>query len=154
MRETLWLETWGRVEVYLNPYPDRMEVTIFGTFPENEYRVTHAPGDTEEVDWSGYLLGARTYRIDRTVSREDSDSVNTVQMVADIISSEFASGEVGGFYVEPLNNPFFSCTEAELCEHWLFATTIIAKLEKDLREQRRIEAQTWTLGEERYGWEM
>lgn len=133
---------------YLTVYC-RVNETYYKYYPLDDYN--DPTSYHKEVNWNGYILGARSLRFDFEV---DKDTEVTKELIDQFVSREHEIDDVWGYHVEPVDYPeeWDTMSNEDLWAEEVKRHRRKGELEFELRQLKRDLANLWRIGDAKYNW--
>lgn len=135
------------------------EITIYLKVDEAAWKYFNRTDDgwsDQEVDWSGYLLGAKTLRLDFEQPEEWGYFIleNKLKIIENEIGSVYAMDDWPSYHVEPVSQTrnYVKWSDKQLWELERILHDRKAELEKELRDINREYHAVWAAGGDKYNW--
>lgn len=156
---------FGEMKVYreYRGASDKFEYTVYMKTPEDHYRFfvrdefRNNGTDEKEVDWRGYILGARSLRLDFEAEEtgvEEPPEKELKAWIIEQVQKDFDEDNIFGFHVQKIEHPpeWDEMTDEELWEVQRANHKRLGDLEVQVREERREHRLLWALGDRKFNW--
>ena len=154
---------WLQAQQELSKDETKFYITVWMKTPEQLYRFYPRNFDNmdtwsnKEVDWRGYLLGAKSLRLDYEYPVDPWGGWTNEQKLEALeiaIQRDFDNDDLHSYHVEPVRMPkeWITMTDEQLCELERQLHKRKFDLENELRDTNRLYSRIWLYGDEKFNW--